>query len=99
MKAREFLAHEAGEGKFTLRNLIKEPLDEAELRALAPKVGGVRQLVAPKRRSEAEPISDEKLFAWLAADGARLRRPIVIVGKKILLGFAKDAQAELAELL
>jgi arsenate reductase len=79
--------------------LIKEPLDEAELRALAPKVGGVRALVAPKRRAEAEPIPDAKLYAWLAEDGGRLRRPIVMVGKKVTLGFAADAKEALEELL
>src|SRR5579859_3328694 len=99
MKAREFLARKAGEPNLVLRNLIKEPLDEAELRALVPKVGGVRQLVAPKRRAEAEAIPDEKLLAWLAADGARVRRPIVLVGKKVTLGFAADAKEALEELL
>jgi arsenate reductase len=99
VKAREFLAHKAGEPNLKLRNLIKEPLDEAELRALAPKVGGVRALVAPKRRAEAEPIPDGELFAWLAEDGGRLRRPIVVAGRKVTLGFAADAKAELEEIL
>jgi arsenate reductase len=99
MKAREFLARKAGEPNIKLRNLIKEPLDEAELRALAPKVGGVRQLVAPKRRAEAEPIPDEKLFSWLAEEGGRLRRPIVLVGRKVTLGFAADAKEALEALL
>ena len=99
MKAREFLARKAGEPNVTLRNLIKEPLSEAELRALAPKVGGVRQLVAPKRRGEAEAVPDDKLLAWLAADGGRVRRPIVAVGKTVTLGFAADATEALEGLL
>jgi len=86
-----------GDGSFTLRNLIKEPLTADEIRALAAKAGGVRELVAPKRRAEAEKISDAKLVGWLAADGARLRRPIVIVGGSPTLGFAAAAQEALAK--
>jgi len=97
MKAREFLArrkHAVEE-----RNLIKEPLSAAELRALAKKAGGAELLVAPKRRSEAEGLSGEKLIAWLAEDGARVRRPIIEVGGEVTLGFAADAQEKLASLL
>ena len=47
---------------------------------MAKKAGGAEQLVAPKRRAEAEGLSGEKLIAWLAGDGARVRRPIVEVG-------------------
>lgn len=84
-----------GDEGFKLRNLIKEPLTAAEIRALAAKVGDVRELVAPKRRAEAEGISGEKLVAWLAADGARLRRPIVIVGGAPTLGFNAASQEAL----
>ena len=86
MKAREFLAQKNVD--FTLRNLVKEPLTEAELRSLAKKIaGGMRELVAPKRRAEAEAIADADLPAWLAADGGRLRRPIIDVRGKVSLGF------------
>lgn len=95
MRAREFLAQEKGDGEFTLRNVIKEPLTAAELRGLAGKVGGPKQLVAPKRRAEAEGLDGEELIAWLAADGARLRRPIIVTGKKTALGFAKTTPEEL----
>src|SRR5947209_14194273 len=97
MKAREFLArrkHPVEE-----RNLIKQPLSAAELRVLAKKAGGAEHLVAPKRRAEAEGLSGEKLIAWLAADGGHVRRPIIEVGGKLTVGFAKDAQAALEELL
>ena len=97
MKAREFLARK----KQTVeeRNLIKQPLDAAELRALAKKAGGVEQLVAPKRRKEAEGLSGEKLIAWLAEDGSRVRRPIIDVDGELTLGFAADAQEKLERLL
>lgn len=97
MKAREFLARTKQEVEE--RNLIKAPLTAAELRALAKKAGGAEQLVAPKRRAEAEGLSGEKLIAWLAGDGARVRRPIIEVGGELTLGFAADAQEKLKGLL
>lgn len=97
MKAREFLARK--KQQVEERNLIKEPLDAAELRALAKKAGGAEQLVAPKRRAEAEGLSGEKLIAWLAEDGGRVRRPIIEVGGELTLGFAADAQERLSQLL
>lgn len=95
MKAREFLARKDGDESFTLRNLIKQPLTAAEIRELAARVGGAENLIAPKRRAEAEGLSGEKLVAWLAADGGRIRRPIIVKAAKILLGFAKDTQEAL----
>lgn len=71
----------------------------AELRALAAKVGGVENLVAPKRRSQAEGLAGEALLTWLAEDGARVRRPIIEVDGKVTLGFAADAQQTLRTLL
>lgn len=95
MKAREALAQGPGEGSFSIRNLIKEPLSKDELRALAKQAGGPKELVAPKRRAEAEGLDGEKLIAWLAEDGARVRRPIIVVGKTVILGFAGDARDRL----
>jgi arsenate reductase-like glutaredoxin family protein len=93
VKAREFLAQT--KKPVALRNLIKEPLSADEIRQLARRAGGVAKLVAPKRRAEAEGKSDAELVAWLAEDGARLRRPIIDTGKKLAVGFAADARAEL----
>jgi arsenate reductase-like glutaredoxin family protein len=97
MKAREFLALK----KLAVeeRNLIKQPLTADELRALAKKAGGADQLIAPKRRAEAEGLSGEKLIAWLAEDGARVRRPIIEADGELTLGFAADAQEKLQHLL
>jgi arsenate reductase-like glutaredoxin family protein len=95
VRAREFLAQKKGEGEFALRNLIKEPLTLDELRGLAKEVGGAEQLVAPKRRSEAEGLAGENLLQWLAGDGARLRRPIIRAGKKVTLGFTKETPEQL----
>jgi len=98
VKAREFLARRMGEG-FGLRNILKEPLSAEELRRLASRVGGVDELVAPKRRAEAEGLQGEKLLRWLAEDGARVRRPIVVTGKKVTLGFTDATRQELEESL
>src|SRR5438552_16319292 len=98
MKAREFLARKVGD-EVELRNIIKEPLSVDELRRLASRVGGVDELVAPKRRAEAEGLHGEKLLRWLAADGARVRRPIVVTGAKVTLGFSEAAREELDALL
>ena len=80
-----------------LRDLIKQPLTLAEIEKLAKRVGGARELVAPKRKKEAEEVSDEALPAWLAEDGGRMRRPIVDTGKRVTLGFAADARKAVAD--
>ena len=97
MNAREFLALKKTET--TLRHLIKEPLTAVELRRLGKLAGGLRLLVAPKRRAEAEAVPDGKLAEWLAEDGGRVRRPIIELGDTVTLGFAGDAREKLAELL
>jgi arsenate reductase-like glutaredoxin family protein len=96
MRAREFLVQRTGEGAFVLRHLIKEPLTADELRVLSKKLGGPKELVAPKRRAEAGQLDGEKLIAWLAEDGARVRRPIIVTAKKVTLGFTKTTPDELA---
>ncbi len=88
-----------GETGVKLRNLVKEKLSKQEIEALAKLVGDPKELVAPKRRAEAEGLSGAKLIDWLAADGGHLRRPIVIIGKKVTLGFNGVAQAELEKLV
>jgi arsenate reductase-like glutaredoxin family protein len=98
MKAREFLARKTrklGEDALVLRNLIKEPLTVEELRRLARLAGGPAELVAPKRRQEAAGLAGEALLAWLAADGGRVRRPIVVAGKTVTLGFTDAAREQL----
>ncbi len=62
-------------------------------------VGDPAQLIAPKRRAEAEGLKGDTLIAWLAADGGRLRRPIVVVGKQVTLGFDAAARGRLERAL
>jgi arsenate reductase len=96
-QAREFLAHKKVDA--TLRDLIKQPLTAAEIEKLAKRVGGVRELVAPKRRAEAESVPDAKLVEWLAADGGRMRRPIIDLGNRITLGFTADSRKTVEDAL
>jgi arsenate reductase-like glutaredoxin family protein len=82
------------------RNLIKQPLTVAELKALAKRAGGAENLVAPKRRAEAEGLSGDKLIAWLAEDGGRVRRPIIDLGSgNLFLGFTASVREELERAL
>ena len=78
--------------EFDQRDLVKQPLTADELAKLAKKAGGARELVAPKKRAEAEAVADGELIGWLAADGKRVRRPILESGAKLTLGFAAGVQ-------
>ena len=94
MQAREFLAHQGANVRE--RNLFKQPLTPAEIMRLAKRGGGIRNLVAPKRREEAEAIPDAQLPAWLAEDPGRIRRPIIDTGDDLHLGFTKAVREALS---
>jgi arsenate reductase-like glutaredoxin family protein len=81
------------------RNLVKDPLNVAELRALAKKAGSAEELVAPKRRKEAVGLSGDALLSWLAEDGARVRRPIIESGGLLTLGFTEETRRALEDAL
>src|SRR5205814_8060768 len=98
MKAREFLAQKLGD-EVKLRNIIKEPLSVDELRRLASRVGGVDELVAPKRRAGAGGLHGETLLRWRAAGGARLRRPRVATGAGVPRAVSESARQRLDALL
>ena len=85
--------------EFTERNIIKEPLTADELTALAARAGGAENLVAPKRRSEAEGLTGKKLIKWLSEDGGRVRRPIIEVGGVLTLGFTEETRRTLEDKL
>lgn len=93
MNAREFLAQK--QGPFVEREVTKQPLSEAEVRALAKRLGGIRELVAPKRREELAPLSDEELVKHLASTPGHLRRPIIDTGSLITAGFTAATRAQL----
>ena len=79
------------------RDLIKEPLTQTEVKQLAAKLGGIRELVAPKRREETAKLTDAQLLKHLAENPNHLRRPIIDTGKMVLAGFTAEVRAKLTE--
>jgi arsenate reductase (glutaredoxin) len=83
-------------------NFAKASLDEATVRAIVRKAGSVaavlntRHAIA-KERGWAKAPPDAKTFAAaVAAEPNLLRRPIVIAGDRVIVGFDPDAYAALA---
>lgn len=85
---------------FTMRDLFKDPLGAEELRRLAKLApGGVRGLLSirsPQVKAlglDRRPVSDEALIALMAREPRLLRRPLLHDGRRLLIGFDKDAYA------
>jgi arsenate reductase-like glutaredoxin family protein len=79
-----------------VREVVKQPLTEEELRALAARLaGGVRELVAPKRRKELEAVPDVALARHLAENPNHVRRPLIDTGRQLTTGFTADVRAAL----
>lgn len=93
MKAREFLAQKKTE--FEERDLIKQPLSEAELAALAKKLGGPRELIAPKKAKELAGLADGEVIPHLAKNPGHVRRPLFDLGKTALGGFTEQTRSKL----
>jgi arsenate reductase len=91
--AREFLAQKKIAA--TERDIIKQPLSEAEIVALGKRLGGIREMVAPKRRAETEKVPDAKLAAFLAENPNYVRRPIIDTGKTLAAGFTAATREQL----
>ncbi len=97
MKAREFLAQKKVDVEE--RDLLKQPLTEAELLALAKKLGNVRELIAPKRVKEMEKVADKDVIPFLAKNPSHVRRPLIDTGKQVTLGFTAEVREQLEEAL
>jgi arsenate reductase len=78
-----------------VRELVKKPLSEAEVRSLAARLGGVRELIAPKRKAELGTLGEEELVRHLAANPQHVRRPLIDTGSQRLAGFTADVRAAL----
>ncbi len=86
----------------TLRPIVDEPPTEAELSRWIPASGlPVRKWLNTSGQSyralgkaKVDAASDAELVKWLAADGKLVKRPVVVVGKKVLVGFAEAAWEE-----
>lgn len=85
-----------------LRPIVDEPPTAAELAAWIPASGlPVRKWLNTSGQSyralgkaKVDAASDAELVKWLAADGKLVKRPVVVVGKKVLVGFAEGAWEE-----
>jgi arsenate reductase len=96
MKAREFLAQKKANA--AERDLMKQPLNEAEVKALAKRLGGIRELVAPKRRTETESLTDAQLVKKLVDEPNFVRRPLIDIGSDLIAGFTADSRERLAKI-
>lgn len=74
---------------------MTSPLSEEELLALSKKLGGIRELVAPKRRAETAKLKDAALLKLLASEPNYVRRPIIQVGSMTLAGFTRETRERL----
>jgi arsenate reductase-like glutaredoxin family protein len=84
------------------RDLFKEPLaiDElARLATLAP--GGVRSLLSTRSAQykalglHRKSASDRELLALMAKEPRLIRRPLVVIGRRLIIGSDQQAFGEL----
>lgn len=84
--------------QFVERDLMKQPLTEAELEALHKRVGSARDLVKPINQKDVEGMKDAEILRYLAENPNSVRRPIVdFDGKTLTLGFKPDAKKKIEE--
>lgn len=82
-------------------NYAKTPLDEDTVKDLVAKAGGVAAVLntrhaVVKEKGWAEKPPDAATFAKaVAKEPNLLRRPILVAGKKLIVGFDKAAYAKL----
>ena len=79
---------------FTTRDLFKQPLTAAEIRALAARApGGVRGLLSTRTAQykalglDRTTLSDEALVALMVEEPRLLRRPLTRAGDRLIIGF------------
>ncbi len=79
----------------------KKPLDEAQVRAIVEKAGDVatvlntRHAIAKEKGWTAKPPDVATFAKAVAKEPNLLRRPILIVGKRAIIGFDQAAYAKL----
>jgi Spx/MgsR family transcriptional regulator len=79
---------------FTTRDLFKQPLTAAEIKALAAKSPeGVRGLLSTRTSQyralglDRTPVSDAELIALMAKEPRLIRRPLTVAGNRLVVGF------------
>lgn len=83
---------------FTPRDLFKQPLAAAEIRALARHAPeGVRSLLSTRSTQykalglDRKKVSDDELVALMAREPRLIRRPLVQAGDRLVIGFDREA--------
>ena len=82
----------------TVRSIVDKPPTEAELGRWVPRSGlPVRKWLNTSGQSyralgkdQVGEASDETLLRWLAADGKLVKRPVLISGDHVLVGFREE---------
>jgi arsenate reductase len=83
----------------TLRAIVDEPPTPTELAKWIPASGvGVRKWLNTSGQSyrgldkdALAAASDADLAAWLAKDGKLVKRPVLVLGDRVLVGFKEEA--------
>lgn len=82
-------------------DMAKKPLDEAAVRAIVAAAGGVaavinkRHAVAKEKGWAAEPPGVAEFAKAVSKEPNLLRRPIVLVGTRAIVGFDEPAYAKM----
>lgn len=82
-----------------VRPIVEQPPTSDELAAWIPRSGrGVRRWLNTSGQSyralgknAVEAASDAELVAWLAKDGKLVKRPVLVAGERVLVGFDETA--------
>jgi arsenate reductase (glutaredoxin) len=85
-----------------VRPIVEAPPTAEELTAWVPRSGrplrkwlntsGQSYRAIDKARIGA--AKDEEIMRWLTQDGKLVKRPVVVTGKRVLVGFDEEAYAE-----
>jgi len=85
-----------------VRPIVESPPTAAELDVWVPKSGRpVRKWLNTSGQSyraidkaRAAAAKDEEILRWLAKDGKLVKRPVIVAGGRVLVGFDEKAYAE-----
>jgi regulatory protein spx len=93
--ARNFILNELGV-EVAERNYAKEPMTPEELKALF-KGADPRDYINPKSPAfkamglKGKPLTQDQALELMAQEPNLIKRPVTVVGKRILAGFDRDA--------
>jgi Spx/MgsR family transcriptional regulator len=87
---------------FTTRDLFKQPLSAAEIRALGRRTaGGVRALLSTRTTQykalglDRREVSDAELVDLMAKEPRLLRRPLLLADGSVVVGYDREAYGRL----